>query len=72
MIRIFDFFNFEIKEKKNLILISVIRRDQKIQEIGLIAQVKLNDKEFNTVIDKEFKIQVIQIICVVVFQLNLE
>ena len=72
MIRIFDFFNFEIKEKKNLILISVIRRDQKIQEIGLIAQVKLIDKEFNTVIDKEFKIQVIQIICVVVFQLNLE
>jgi hypothetical protein len=72
LIRIFDFFNFEIKEKKKLILISVIRRDQKIQEIGLIAQVKLNDKEFNTVIDKEFKIQVIQIICVVVFQLNLE
>jgi hypothetical protein len=36
------------------------------------AQEKLNDKEFNTVIDAEFKIQVIQIICVVVFQLNLE
>jgi hypothetical protein len=50
----------------------VIRRDEKIQEIGLIAQEKLNDKEFNTVIDAEFKIQVIQIICVVVFQLNLE
>jgi hypothetical protein len=49
----------------------VIRRDQKIQEIGLIAQEKLNDKEFNTVIDAEFKIQVIQIICVVKSGINI-
>ena len=49
----------------------MIRRDQKIQEIGLIAQEKLNDKEFNTVIDAEFKIQVIQIICVVKSGINI-
>jgi hypothetical protein len=59
----------KFRRRKKMILILVIRRNQKIQEIGLIAQEKLNDKEFNTVIDVEFKIQAIQIICVVVFQL---
>jgi hypothetical protein len=32
-------------------------KDQKIQEIGLIAQEKLNDKEFSTVIDVHNRVQ---------------
>jgi hypothetical protein len=32
-------------------------KDQKIQEIGLIAQEKLNDQEFSTVIDIHNRVQ---------------
>jgi hypothetical protein len=32
-------------------------KNQKIQEIGLIAQEKLNDKEFSTVIDVHNRVQ---------------